>query len=213
LSEDSSPANDFDTAKGIVEKLASLSRERQERILRWVSESCGLAIAGQVPIASGPPSPIIPVVQAPGTRTSGGAKDIKAFIAEKAPKSDQQFAAAVAYYYRFEAPAASRRESIDGGVLQEAARLAGWRRPKRPTDTLHNARKAGYLDSAARGTFTLNNVGENLVAMAMPAGNASGKASKAKGRKRSTARKAKAAKMAKAAKKPKAAKKVKSKVR
>jgi len=188
LSQDPSPSEDFDSAKSVVDKLASISRERQERILRWVSESLGIAHTGPASVL-GPLTPGA-IISTPGVVTPGTAKDIKAFISEKAPKSDQQFAAAVAYYYRFEAPAASRRDAIDGGVLTEAARLAGWHRPKKPTNTLNNARKAGYLDSADRGTFTLNNVGENLVAMAMPGGNAGAKAPKTKGRKRSPAKKA-----------------------
>ena len=175
MSPDPAPSDDFESAKSVVDKLSSLPKDRQERVLRWVSESLGLSTPSAA--SSFPPSPA-PVV-GPANNPApppGSIKDIKAFIAEKAPKSDNQFAAAVAYYYKFEASAAARRDSIDGIVLQEAARLAGWRRPKRPTDTLHNARKAGYLDSAERGFFTLNNVGENLVAMALPGGStASGK--------------------------------------
>jgi len=41
------------------------------------------------------------------------------------PRNDVQFAAAVAYYYRFEAPPADRKEAIDKEDLQEAARKAG----------------------------------------------------------------------------------------
>lgn len=170
MAQDSSPSGDFDVAKAVAEKLGSLTRDRQERILRWVSETLGLVPHGSEPVPAAPAQ--IPLSSAGAPGSPGGVKDIKTFIAEKAPKSDNQFAAAVAYYYRFEAPPANRREAIDSELLQEAARQAGWHRPKRPTDTLHNARKAGYLDSAERGTFRLNNVGENLVAMAMPSGGA-----------------------------------------
>jgi hypothetical protein len=168
LVQDPSPSEDFDSAKSIVDKLGSLSRDRQERILRWVAESLGLALSGSPPAVPGLP----PAILTPTSVPPGAAKDIKSFIAEKLPKSDNQFAAAVAYYYRFEAPPADRKDAIDGDLLQVAARQAGWRRPKRPTDTLNNALKAGYLDSAERGRFKLNNVGENLVAMAMPSGSA-----------------------------------------
>lgn len=91
-------------------------------------------------------------------------------IAAKAPKSDQQFAAAVAYFYRFEAPPAQKRDSINGEVLQEAARLAGRKRLANPRVTLNNAKGAGYLDSSSPGDFTINSVGENLVAMTLPGG-------------------------------------------
>jgi hypothetical protein len=97
-----------------------------------------------------------------------GATDIKSFIAAKSPKSDNQFAAAVAYFYRFEAPPAERRDSINGDALQEAARLAGRKRLANPRVTLNNAKAAGYLDGASPGEFTINSVGENLVAMTLP---------------------------------------------
>jgi hypothetical protein len=93
---------------------------------------------------------------------------MKTFVATKAPKSDVQFAATVAYYYRFEAPAASRRETIDGDTLQEAARLAGRSRLGNPRATLSNAKTLGYLDGNAPGEFSINSVGENLVAMTLP---------------------------------------------
>jgi hypothetical protein len=170
VSQDPTPSDDFDTAKSVVDKLSALPKDRQERVLRWVSESLGLSSPAPAATAGHPAAP----EHIPAGRPApapGSSKDIKAFVAEKAPKSDNQFAATVAYFYKFESTAAARRDAIDGSVLQEAARLAGWRRPKRPTDTLNNARKAGYLDSAERGSFTLNNVGENLVAMALPSGN------------------------------------------
>jgi hypothetical protein len=74
----------------------------------------------------------------------------------------------VAYFYRFEAPPAERRDSITGEILQEAARLAGRKRLTHPRVTLNNAKAAGYLDGAAPGEFTINSVGENLVAMTLP---------------------------------------------
>ena len=36
--------------------------------------------------------------------------------------------------------------------------------------TLNNAKNQGYLDSAERGAFQINSVGENLVAMTLPGG-------------------------------------------
>jgi hypothetical protein len=98
--------------------------------------------------------------------------DIKSFVDSKRPKSDVQFAAVVAYYYRFEAPVESRKDSVDAQALQEAARLAGRRRPPKPLATLNNAKNLGYLDSSERGQFRINSVGENLVAMTLPGGQA-----------------------------------------
>ncbi|MDT3737162.1 MAG: hypothetical protein ROZ00_13125 [Denitratisoma sp.] len=164
-------SDDFDIAKAIFDQLKDLPSERQQRVLRWIAEGLGVSSAApQAPPhgSSVPTNPAaLPVLPLVG---NAGATDIKTFIAGKSPKSDQQFAAAVAYYYRFEAPPAERRDSVNGDVLQEAARLAGRKRPANPRVTLNNAKAAGYLDSSSPGDFTINSVGENLVAMTLPGG-------------------------------------------
>ncbi len=86
----------------------------------------------------------------------------------KAPKSDQQFTAVVAYFYQFEARPDDRKESIDADVMKEAARLAGRAQVARWNMTLTNAKNAGYLDAAGSGKFKLSSVGENLVAITLP---------------------------------------------
>jgi hypothetical protein len=160
-------ADDFDVAKAIFDKLKDIPAERKKRILGWVAESLGVVLAP----APSAPAPYIPPA-APGfpppAPAPAGGSDIKSFVAAKAPKSDMQFAATVAYYYRFEAPPASRKNAITGDDLQEAARLAGRTRLAKPRNTLNNAKTAGYLDSAAVGEFAINSVGENLVAMTLP---------------------------------------------
>jgi hypothetical protein len=159
---------DFDTAKAVFEKLKDVPAERRKRILTWVAEGLGVVLQA----ATAPVSPPILTPHAASTSAAHSAQnqptDIKTFVATKAPKSDVQFAATVAYYYRFEAPAASRRETIDGDTLQEAARLAGRSRLGNPRATLNNAKTLGYLDGNAPGEFSINSVGENLVAMTLP---------------------------------------------
>jgi hypothetical protein len=161
---------DFDTAKAIFEKLKDVPAERRKRILSWVAEGLGVELRQPAPAhnpqppAHPPPPPAPPAAQ--------GGTDIKTFVAAKAPKSDMQFAATVAYYYRFEAPPAQRHDSINGISLQEATRLAGRARMSNPNKTLNNAKTAGYLDSESAGEFTINSVGENLVAMTLPGGGA-----------------------------------------
>ena len=98
-------------------------------------------------------------------------KDIKSFVDGKNPKNDIQFAATVAYFYSFEAPVEQRRNEIDAATLQDACRLVGRSRFRRPLVTLNNAKNQGLLDSGSGpGQFVLNTVGENLVAMTLPAG-------------------------------------------
>lgn len=160
---------DFDTAKVVFEKLKDVPPERRKRILTWVAEGLGVVLQA-APVAPSMPLQHTPATPAalPGHPPQSQPTDIKTFVATKAPKSDVQFSATVAYYYRFEAPAASRRETIDGDTLQEAARLAGRNRLGNPRVTLNNAKNLGYLDSNSPGEFSINSVGENLVAMTLP---------------------------------------------
>jgi hypothetical protein len=163
--------DDLEAVRTIVTTLGKFERADQERILRWTREKLGLGVEGDfhphsASAVSGPTGAPSTPAAAP---TKGSGRDIKTFMAEKRPASDNQFAAAVAYYYRFEAPEPERKLAITSADLQDAARLAGRSRFVRPGDTLHNALKAGLLDKGSeRGTFTINTVGENLVAMALP---------------------------------------------
>ena len=159
---------DFDTAKAIFEKLKDIPAERRRRILSWVAEGLGIVLQATA-MSTTPHAPLSPATPAlPVQPPQASGTDIKTFVATKAPKSDVQFAATVAYYYRFEAPPASRRDTIDGDALQEAARLAGRARLSNPRVTLNNAKSLGYLDGTSPGEFGINSVGENLVAMTLP---------------------------------------------
>ncbi len=166
--------SDFMAAEEIKGILQGRDKAEQERIIRWVTESLGLAamasLASAHPASASPPVVTLPPAHvgqhAHGTQER--AQDIKSFVDEKKPKSDMQFAAVVAYFYSFEAPEANRKLTITADELQEAARLAGRKRFDRPAVPLNNAVTQGYLDRAGRGEFKLNAVGENLVAMALP---------------------------------------------
>ena len=164
------PVDDLEAVKTLVETLEPFNAEDRERVMRWAREKLGMAGAGPAAIA----------IQAQSARSGGSprddaggrsGKDIKSFLNEKSPKSDRQLAAAVAYYYAFEVPSGERKESIGSQDLVDACRLAGRRRPTNAGQTLRNAAHAGYLDKAPEaGRYTLNSVGENLVAMVLPGG-------------------------------------------
>jgi hypothetical protein len=165
--------NDFDVAKSVSDLLTGLKKEQQQRVLRWVAESLEIEIS-KLAVHQPRQEPPLQVEEKGFTeksahRTAERTADIKTFVAAKSPKSDVQYAAVVAYYYRFEAPASDRRDSITAEVLQESTRLVGNRkRLDKPNTTLNNAKNLGYLDSPARGEFRINTVGENLVAMTLP---------------------------------------------
>lgn len=170
--------DDFTAAKEIFEKLHDLPSDRQQRVLRWVAEGLGLMpVIGTQAATAQTASPSLAQLGGsthvptpapePLRHGLGPHLDIKSFVLQKSPTSDMQFAAVVAYWYRFEAPPAERKDTITSEVLIEAARLSGRKRPPSPRMTLTNAKNQGYLDSASRGEYSINSVGENLVAMTL----------------------------------------------
>ncbi len=164
-------ANDFDAAKAISDILKDVEKERQHRILRWVAESLDIALhvkTGVLRETATTADSVVDVTTLPPFPSDGRPKDIKSFVETKSPKNDIQFATVIAYYYRFEAPADDRLNTITADVLQNAARLSGRARFGNPINTLNNAKKQGYLDASDRGAYGVNSVGENLVAMTLP---------------------------------------------
>ena len=162
--------DDLEAVRVVTTALGSFSPEEQERIIRWAREKLGLAPAPRNLQDMQAPQAFPPTArersEAPGPAP---AKDLKTFVVAKGPKNDVQFAAAVAYFYRFEAPPEHRRSEIDAVILQDACRLAGRERFKHPRTTLNNAKKLGLLDSGGEaGKFAITTVGENLVAMTLP---------------------------------------------
>jgi len=158
--------DEFDAVRAVVDLLKNFAADDQRQIIRWAMEKLGLS-----PLAGG--NVIAPPVPKPGEQApvGGSTRDIRSFLQQKGPSSDAQFAAAVAYFHIFEVPDAAKKQEITASDLQEAARLSGHDRFHKPIVTLHNAVKRGYLDKGRdRGSFRINTVGENLVAMAMPGG-------------------------------------------
>jgi hypothetical protein len=167
--------DDLEAVRIVTTALGGFSPEEQERIIRWAREKLGLAAtprdlpdtrAPQVPGSAVPPRSVEPT---DATLPPASLKDLKTFVSGKSPKSDVQFAATVAYFYRFEAPPEQRRNEIDADILQDACRLAARQRLKRPGMTLTNAKNQGLLDKGSEtGKYAINTVGENLVVMTLP---------------------------------------------
>lgn len=174
----------FDAAKIIVETLQALDKTSQALAMRFAAETLGLQSTPLTQPHATPNTAGSTPASLPSDSGAPHSKDIKQFTAAKAPKSDQQFAAVVAYFYRFEAPEAQRRDTIDADSLLEAARLAGRKRPGNPRFTLNNAKNAGYLDAAATGKYRINSVGENLVAMALPGNGSENTPARSNGKKK-----------------------------
>jgi hypothetical protein len=164
----SKPTDDLEAVRIIVDTIKSLDAKDQERVIRWAREKLGLAIHEKIQIQD----------QDIGQRTSAqkpledkkNTVDIKSFVYSKNPSSENHFAAVVAYYYRFEAPEEQRKDSITPNDIQEACRQVGRKRLNNPAQTLVNTHHVGLLDKRERGAYSINTVGENLVAMALPDG-------------------------------------------
>jgi len=168
------PTDDLEAIRLVIQALEPFDSKDRERIIRWAAEKLGMAAipAAGVPTglpaaaSSSPPHP--PTGGVPHVAVAS-ARDIRSFVTAKQPKSDNQLAAAVAYFYHFEAPPAERRESIGKEELIDACRKSDRKRPARPEQVLVNSYHAGILDKAGSpGQYKLNSVGENLVAMVLP---------------------------------------------
>lgn len=118
-----STPDDYEAVRIVVATLEPFEANDQERILRWAREKLGLAAVAAT--SSGEAKPEHTAGEKPPAATAK-APDIKSFIDNKKPQSDSQFAAAVAYYYRFEAPEPQRKDIISAADLQEACRQATW---------------------------------------------------------------------------------------
>lgn len=155
--------DDLEAVRSVVEALKGFEPKDQERIIRWSRERLGLSVEKE-------DAPTSSMAVQSGTARRDTPQDIKTFVNSKNPKADTHFATTVAFYYKFVAPEAERKDFINGTDLQDACRQVGRERMKNPTNTLSNAHKTGYLDKGPdKGSYEINTVGENLVAMTLPA--------------------------------------------
>lgn len=165
--------DDLDAVRLISETLSNFKSEEQQRIIRWVQEKLNIVFIAKPKQTSetsaAQESDKIEKVQHKENAEHAHI-DIRTFINSKKPNSDNQFAACVAYYYQFEATGDEKKDSITAAELQDATRKAGRSRLGDPGKTLVNASAQGWLDKKARGSYGINTVGENLVAMTLPAG-------------------------------------------
>lgn len=163
--------DDLEAVRKVIEALTPFNKDDQERIVRWAREKLGLSPSFESISIHAQGSASRQSSSAPSSAT-GNVITLREFVEQKQPKADVHFVAVVAYYYQFEAKESERKTSITATNLQEACRLAKRSRFKDPGVPLLNAFKVGYVDKVERGSYRLNSVGENLVAMALPGGTA-----------------------------------------
>lgn len=184
--------DDLEALRTVVNALEPFDERDRERIVRWACEKLAIAVSPAAKALGTEPQAPTPVASpsAPTPAQVPAKRDLRTFIAEKAPTSDTHFATAVAYYYQFEAPESERKNAITAPDLTEACRLADRTRLQNPGQTLRNAMRDGLLDRAEPGAFKINAVGENLVAMALPTGSPARRPKSAAKPRRPPARKA-----------------------
>jgi hypothetical protein len=124
-----SKPDDLDAVRQIVALLQQFDDAERQRIMRWVHEKMGLVAVVSTPPPAAPAASTLPP---PVTAPPGNQQNIRAFVTEKSPSSDNQFAAVVAYFHRFVAVEPTRKPAITADDLQEACRLAGRNRLPRP---------------------------------------------------------------------------------
>src|ERR1700721_1797551 len=117
--------DEFDAFRVVMKALENFSPEDQQRILHWAAEKLGLSTS---PIVRGTSSVIQDLAQSRETGASSqshsGKTNIKSFVELKKPKNDKQFAAVVAYYYKFDAPEGEQKDAITKEDLMDACRKA-----------------------------------------------------------------------------------------
>jgi hypothetical protein len=124
-----STPDDLEAVRAIANALKNFDSDDQERILRWAREKLGLNVAPAIPAPAQHEIRTPPAAQQHTPRSPdapeaqpASAKDLKSFVKAKSPKSDVQYAATVAYFYRFEAPVADRKDEIDAAILLNSCR-------------------------------------------------------------------------------------------
>ena len=158
--------DDLAAIKTICDALEPFEQAERERIIRWASERLGIKGVSTTTTPAQQPGTLSHQIQIPASQS--GTKDIKTFLDEKNPTSANQLVAAVAYYHKFEAPVAERKNSISADDVTEACRKANRERPKFPSQIMVNANAFGLVDKVGTGAYEINAVGENLVAVSMP---------------------------------------------
>lgn len=151
---------ELEAIRTVIGALDPLDEQEKSRVLEYVLKRLQMA-ALRVPSQTASHVSPVPSV----TRPVG---DIRSLKEERQPRSANEMAAIVAYYLSELAPAGERSDTVNANTLRRYFKMAAFRLPREPKQTLPNAAAAGYLDNAGRGEYRLNPVGYNLVVHGLP---------------------------------------------
>ena len=148
----------------VVEALAGLEPSVAMNAIRAATEHLGLR-------AVEPATDTAVTNAAKATKDESAAEagsDIRTLREAKQPKTAQEMACIVAYYLKLVAPKDERKLSIDATDIETYFTQANFEVPKRTAQLLVDAKASGYFDSADKGKYKLNAVGQNLVTHRLP---------------------------------------------
>jgi hypothetical protein len=125
-----------------------------------VDPNAGVQVAPAAPVVQPAQPEVTPAIQKQ--------IDIRSLKNEKKPANAIQMSCVVAYYLQELAPEDEKKSAVTKTDLEKYFKQGGFQLPESLQDTLPNAKKAGYFESASRGAYKLNAVGYNLVAHNLP---------------------------------------------
>ena len=174
----------------VLKALSGLDEAARSRVVTYVFQRIGLAMPAQtaIPSNASPPPLNPPMPPAAGTSATQ-ITDIRTLKESKAPKTDTEMAALVAYYLKHHAPPDERKDAIQREDIEKYFTQADYPLPKKPEFTLPNAKNAGYFDAAGRDLYKLNPVGHNLIAHGLSEGKTNAQRSKGGRKKKANPRK------------------------
>ncbi|MDD5139279.1 MAG: hypothetical protein PHY43_03340 [Verrucomicrobiales bacterium] len=182
---------ELEAIQQIIKALEGLDDTARSRVISYVFQRLGLGMPAQTiatpTVFQSPGGTMLPLQGAPAGTSH--ITDIRSLKESKAPKSDGEMAALVAYYLKHHAPPEERKDSIQREDIEKYFTQANFPLPKRPEFTLPNAKNAGYFDVAEKGFYKLNPVGHNLIAHGLSEPRTSGSRSKNGAKKKSNSKK------------------------
>jgi hypothetical protein len=175
--------------ESVLTALAPLDEETRRRVLAYVHLRFGGVIDATAE-GHATPGPRHEVLSHEG-ELPAAITDVRTLKDKKQPKSAVEMAVLVAYYVSEVAQPPERKSTIGTADINKYFKQANFRLPTQPSVTLHRAKNAGYLDTSARGEYSINPVGHNLVTHGLPrAAGARRKTSSARSRRKPTSKKA-----------------------
>jgi hypothetical protein len=176
--------------KAVLDALTPLKPDARSNVIDYVFRRLGITLPAPASSNKSTAPPADPVTVVAQPHHSGAQVDLRSLTNEKDPKTDTQMVAVLAYYLANLAPAGERRDHILPDDIKRYFPSANFELPTGlPSQTLVNAKNAGYLDALGGGQYRLNPVGHNLVTHKLPRGEGS-TSSRAPRRKKAAKKKA-----------------------